>query len=119
LKWRSPTTPQAWLRWFLYESNFGLAKQDVQSARAILAATQASAPEPESKDLAEVVNRLDLAIARLPEFPVVASDDLDIAWQVLLQGIPQIPAPTATFILTPGPSVTPTSSATPTATATP
>jgi chromosome segregation ATPase len=112
-------------RLFLYQSNFGLAKQDIQSARAIFAAMQTSAPELESKDLAEVVNRLDLAIARLPEFPVVASDDLDIAWQLLLQGIPQIPTMTATFTVTPEPTVTlgatvtPASSATPTATATP
>jgi hypothetical protein len=112
-------------RLFLYQSNFGLAKQDIQSARAIFAAMQTSAPELESKDLAEVVNRLDLAIARLPEFPVVASDDLDIVWQLLLQGIPQIPTMTATFTVTPEPTVTlgatvtPASSATPTATATP
>jgi hypothetical protein len=99
-------------RLFLYESNFGLAKQDVQTARGVLAAVQASAPEPDSKNLIEVVNRLDLALSRLPEFPVPASDDLDIAWQVLLQDTPQIAAPTPTP--TAAPSATATQDVTPT-----
>jgi hypothetical protein len=112
-------------RLFLYQSNFGLAKQDVQTARGVLAAIQASAPEPDAKTLAEVVNRLDLALSRLPEFPVPASDDLDIAWQVLLQNTPQIAAPTATpttipsatstqnVTTTPNPANTPAATPTP------
>jgi len=66
-------------RLFLYQSNFGLAKQDIQAARELLAGT----------DLAEVVQRLDLTLSRLPDFPVPASGDLDIAWQILLQELPQ------------------------------
>ncbi len=112
-------------RLFLYQSNFGLAKQDVQTARGILAGIQTTAPEQEGKDLAEVVNRLDLALSRLPEFPVPASDDVDIAWQLLLQGIPQIPAPTATetattaVTATPGVTATPSPGDTPAPTSTP
>jgi hypothetical protein len=75
-------------RLFLYQSNFGMARLDIQNARAILAAVQPGAPEPLATELSDVVQRLDLCISRLPAFPITASDDLDIAWQVLLEGPP-------------------------------
>ena len=89
-------------RLFLYQSNFGLARLDVQAARNILAKMQATAPESKQQDLAEAIFRLDLVLKNLPAFPVAASDDLDIAWQVLIDGYPvsatetPTPAPTAT-----------------------
>lgn len=101
-------------RLFLYQSNFGLAKQDAQSAREILAGLQEAAPEELSADLTESIFRLDLVLKNLPAFPVAASDDLDLAWQVLVQGIPH-PTQTPAESLTPEPDIT----ATPAPTATP
>lgn len=92
-------------RLFMYQSNFGLARQDLQIAREQLAAIQPDAPESLADDLNEVIRRLDLALSNLPDFPVAASDDLDIAWQVLLSGLPE---GTATLSETPTPAVTPT-----------
>jgi len=86
-------------RLFMYESNFGLARQDVQIARDLLATVKPDAPESLAEDLDAVVLRLDMTLSNLPNFPVAASDDLDIAWQILLSGLPD---------------VTPTVSATPT-----
>ena len=83
----------------MYQSNFGLAKQDVQIGRDLLATVQPDAPEPLGDELEAVVQRLDMTLSNLPNFPVAASDDLDIAWQILLAGLP--PA-------TPTPSATPT-----------
>jgi hypothetical protein len=102
-------------RLFLYQSNFGLAKQDIQSARDLLANLlnspgAASIAQAGNINLAELVQRLDLALARLPEFPVAASDDLDIAWQLLL-GAPQ---PDQMPTLTPSPLPFPIIEATPT-----
>jgi F0F1-type ATP synthase membrane subunit b/b' len=99
----------------MYQSNFGLAKQDVQIGRDLLAKIQPDAPSPLGDELEAVVQRLDTTLSNLPNFPVAASDDLDIAWQILLAGLP--PA-------TPTPSPTPTpagtlSSTTPEATSTP
>jgi hypothetical protein len=76
-------------RLYMYQSNFGLARQDAQTARDLLAEVQPTAPADLSNDLVEVIHRLDLALANLPAFPVAASDDLDIAWQILLGGFPQ------------------------------
>lgn len=75
-------------RLFMYQSNFGLARQDIQSARGLLLAIQPEAPEPLANDLSAVILRLDLTLSNLPNFPVAASDDLDIAWQILLGGLP-------------------------------
>jgi hypothetical protein len=107
-------------RLFLYQSNFGLARQDVQAAQNLLKMIQADSPGNLGFDLQEVIHRLDLALANLPTFPVAASDDLDIAWQILISGaqadqvIPTTltPAgveatPTPTLVSTPSPISTP------------
>ena len=77
----------------MYQSNFGLAEQDVQIARNVLATVQRDAPEELAEDLETVLLHLDLALSNLPSFPVAASDDLDIGWQILLTG--SAPTPTA------------------------
>ena len=93
-------------RLFMYQSNFGLARQDVQTARDLLAIVQPGAPEDLSVELAAVMLRLELTLSNLPNFPVAASDDLDIAWQILLAGLPQ-EAPTSLPTVTPDVTVTP------------
>jgi hypothetical protein len=96
-------------RLFLYQSNFGLAEQDVQIARNLLASTQSDAPGPLAEDLDTVVFHLDLTLSNLPNFPVAASDDLDIAWQILLSGSPPTQTSvgvTATLVITPSPAST-------------
>ena len=100
-------------RLFLYQSNFGLAEQDVQAARDTLADLQSSAPASEVAGITEALFRLDLVLKNLPDFPVAASYDLDIAWQVLLEGLP---APVATDMPTLEPTVAPDVTAEPTST---
>lgn len=75
-------------RLFMYQSNFGLARQDVQLARDVLAAIEPGDSVSEVETLNAVVLRLDMTLSNLPNFPVAASDDLDIAWQILLTGLP-------------------------------
>ena len=93
-------------RLYLAQSNFGLAKEDIQSARDLLFTL---ANETNDESLNQVVARLDLALGNLPEFPVVASGDLEIAWQILITGEATVmatstPTPTSFDV----PSVTPT-----------
>lgn len=82
----------------MYQSNFGLAKQDVQIGRDLLATIQPDATGTLATELDAVMLRLDLTLSNLPDFPVAASDDLDIAWQILLSGLPQ---PTPTIVESP------------------
>ena len=105
-------------RLFMYQSNFGLAKQDVQTARDLLATVRPDVPEALADDLDAVLLRLDLTLSNLPDFPVAASDDLDIAWQILLGGLPQ-PQPTIPVTPTPEITSTPTPQVTIEPTATP
>ncbi len=98
-------------RLYLSQSNFGLAKEDVQSARDLLAELQSQSGDDAQ---AQAISRLDSALANLPAFPVVASGDLEIAWQILMTGNV---APTAT--LEPSPTVSATVEPTSEVTATP
>jgi hypothetical protein len=103
-------------RLYLAQSNFGLAKTDVQTARDLLAELQA---ETDDVVFGKAIERLDMSLGNLPEFPVVASGDLEIAWQILISG--EAPASTATSTPTPAPveSATPTPAAIETFTLTP
>jgi DNA uptake protein ComE-like DNA-binding protein len=76
-------------RLYLSQSNFGLAKQDVQSARDLLAALKTDAPKYQLSALDSILARLDLALGNLPAFPVIAANDVDIAWELMLMGLPE------------------------------
>ena len=84
-------------RLYLAQSNFGLAREDIQAARDLLAELQAEKPDDA---LDAVITRLDLALGNLPAFPVIAAGDLEIAWQILMTGEAPIP-PTSTETPTP------------------
>lgn len=102
----------------MYQSNFGLARQDVQIARDILATVRPDAPESLAEELEAVLLRLDLTLSNLPNFPVAASDDLDIAWQILLSGLPEA-TPTVSATVTPATTSSPSPTARATFTSTP
>ena len=96
-------------RLYLSQSNFGLAKEDVRAARAILAELVIDAPSYQVSALNQILTRLDLALNSLPAFPVIAVDDVDIAWQLLMMGLPESEADVvATFTPLPLPTFTPT-----------
>jgi chaperonin cofactor prefoldin len=75
-------------RLLLVANNLGLAQQDLQSAGDLLNELQASLPDDQQEDLAEIIDRLDKASSNLPQRPLLASDDLEIAWRLLLLGLP-------------------------------
>jgi septal ring factor EnvC (AmiA/AmiB activator) len=99
-------------RLYLAQSNFGLAREDVKSARDLLEELQA---ETEDEARGQAISRLDLALGNLPAFPVVAAGDLEIAWQILMSGkAPATATPEPTVVSTP--TVEPTLEMTPTVT---
>jgi chromosome segregation ATPase len=75
-------------RFSLAQNNLGLARQDIQSGREVVLAMQAGATADEQAQLAEIAAGLQTALNALPARPVVASDALDGAWNLLLQGLP-------------------------------
>jgi len=106
-------------RLFLSQSNFGLAKADVQACRDLLAELQTEVPAYQAESLAAVLARLDLALGNLPDYPVIAVDDVDIAWNLLIIGLPESAAEAAALAITPTPPSTPDATATPEQTPTP
>ena len=106
-------------RVYLVEDNLGLAKQDVSAARLLLAKMGGDVPSYQVKPLAAIIARLDAALSNLPSRPVLAAEDLEVAWQLLRDGLPgqatPQPTPTAeagtpaasTVIGTPTPTTTP------------
>jgi chromosome segregation ATPase len=99
-------------RVYLAQSNFGLAKEDIQNARDLLMELQS---ETHEEVLEQVLERLDLTLGNLPAFPVVAAGDLEIAWQILISGeaavipvassTPTLVLPVYTPTLVPSPTI--------------
>jgi chaperonin cofactor prefoldin len=112
----------------LIANNAGSAQSDVQAAKDQLTALVSLVPDYQTSALQAIINRLDLSLGNLPDSPVLASDDLEIAWQLLQKGLPEeaglTPAPTGAGSQTPaaslsGPSGQASSTPTPTPVASP
>ncbi len=117
-------------RLYLSESNFGLAKIDLETSRNLLYSLLDVLPADQVDAMKMVINRIDMALENLPAYPVVAVYDVDTAWQLLIDGLPNIPAQAVTPVIMPPtevptstltvePTVEPTVTATPELTATP
>lgn len=104
-------------RLYLSQSNFGLAKTDVTAARDLLFGLQPAIAADQSAALKIVIERLDLALSNLPLYPVVAVFDLDLAWQYLVDGLPNVPLTVLTPVISatqPPAETTPETQVTPT-----
>ncbi len=103
-------------RLFLSERNLGLLEQDLLAARELLLGLQGDVLDYQEDALTAVIERLDLALGNLPDELDLAENDLEVAWQLLVDGLPSAPpeqleaagTPTATPELTPAPDATPT-----------
>ena len=108
-------------RLYLMQNNYGSAKDDIGNALTVLQALQDEVPDYQQATVDGWITRLELASENLPDKPALASDDLEIAWRLLVEGLPQkSPEPTlagtdAPYIVT----ATPLTGSTVTATATP
>lgn len=81
-------------RVYLVQNNAGLAKNEVQAARDLLA--NMSVPEYQQAALGAMLTRLDQALFNLPDAPILAAEDLEVAWQLLRAGLPQPASMTST-----------------------
>ncbi len=103
-------------RVFIVEGNLGLAQGDIQSAREVLTTLRTTLPAYQVPALDVLLARLDLALGNLKDAPALVTDDLEVAWQLLLHGLPQEAPldPAVPVDLTPSPVLTTTLSLTPT-----
>ena len=85
-------------RLFLVQNNLGTAEQDIIAARDLLAAL--AVPSYQAEALASIIAHLEAASNSLPETPVLASEELEIAWQLLVRGLPGEP-PLVSSTITP------------------
>jgi predicted RNase H-like nuclease (RuvC/YqgF family) len=70
-------------RLWLIQDNLGLAADDVEISRDVLAAMLESATQDEADKLVPIITRLEQALEDLRIAPVIAADDLEIAWKLL------------------------------------
>ena len=83
-------------RLYLSQSNFGLAKQDIENTTNLLLALQTEMPKERATALEDVLEKLKLAEENLPDAPIMAGDSLNIAWQLLVNDLPALPEPPPT-----------------------
>jgi hypothetical protein len=91
---------------YLAQNNFGLALEQVDLARRVLRAGNLEGTE-------EWLAYLDQASGHLPNFPILAASELELAWQMMsADGLPVLPTlantPTPTLVLDFTPTPTPT-----------
>ncbi|GAB4496986.1 MAG: hypothetical protein OHK0052_07780 [Anaerolineales bacterium] len=77
----------------LERGNAGSAADEIARAQALVQTIKISLPTNQSVLLDKVTQRLQLAQDNLPDLPVLAAEDLEIAWLLLLNGLPQSTAP--------------------------
>ena len=68
----------------LNEGNTVAAAQNVDTALSILEQAVVDAPEEEAAQIAAVVERLEMVQENLGTAPLIAANDLEVAWQLLL-----------------------------------
>jgi chromosome segregation ATPase len=97
-------------RFSLAQNNLGQAESNIQQARNLLAELRGSASDDQAGKIDGVIEYLDEAISALPLLPLRASDNLESAWQMIIQSLLPAPAPgpSPEFTPTPTPSGTPT-----------
>jgi peptidoglycan hydrolase CwlO-like protein len=94
-------------RVLLAHQNVGLATTEVEAARKALVDLQDYVAPYQLEALQAIIGRLDLALNNLPDSPLLAGEDLEVAWQLLTAGLPAEPP------LQPSPTTEPTPTPTP------
>lgn len=95
---------------FLLHDNYGLAEDELKSARETLLSLQNNLSGDQLAYLVGILDLVDQMISDLPTQPTLAANKLQIAWQLAFSGLPQTQSGTITPTLYLTPSITPTPS---------
>lgn len=71
-------------RLWLTQNNFGLALEEVQVAKQALEDLGDVIQEEDAEHLQQIVNSLDSVLQELPENPVIAADNLETSWNLIV-----------------------------------
>jgi len=69
----------------LVQDNLGLASEDIQAASEMISAMVERGTETEIEILTPILNRLEMAYNDIRISPVIAADELEIAWKLLVE----------------------------------
>ena len=84
-------------RLWLIQDNLGQAAEEISAARELLANSMVDTNVVDD-EITQIIERLDLALADVRTMPIVAADELEIAWKLLVEATNPQP-----FTLTPTP----------------
>lgn len=99
---------------FLLHSNFGQAEEALLAARLDLLNLQESLPYYQRELISNMLNLVDQVIADLPSKPALAAEKLDLAWQLGINGLPQLDEEGYSGTITPTPYIQISPTSTPT-----
>ena len=68
----------------LLHNNYGLAQDDLQSAIELLSSLQGKVSDMQKDRVSTVIQHLEATSDHLPNSPRLASNELEIAWQILI-----------------------------------
>lgn len=95
-------------RLYLSQGNLEQGEANIQAGLDIIIALMVDVPAYQKETLFQISNYLNDAIESLPENPVRTADQMEGAWQFLIQGLPASePSTTVTPTLTATPTPTP------------
>ena len=109
----------------LVQGNATLAISDIEAAQTLMAGLQANVPDFQVVYVEQIMTLLDDTLGYLPNTPLTAADQLESAWQMLVNGLPteaeaaEMEADTAETNAEAEETPAPSEEATPTPTATP
>jgi hypothetical protein len=78
-------------RLWLIQDNLGQAAEEISAARELLANSVVDMNAVD-EELAQIIERLDLALADVRTMPIVAADELEIAWKLLVEAANPLPS---------------------------
>jgi chromosome segregation ATPase len=73
------------------ENNIGRATEDITAAQELLTNLESLVPEYQTETVAAINERVGSALEMIPDSPVLAADELEIAWELLRRGLPGEP----------------------------
>lgn len=90
---------------YLLHSNFGLAEETLKTAKLELTKLRENLPGFQREVITDILELVDQVIVDLPAKPALAAEKLELAWQLGINGLPQLGLGDYTGTITPTPYV--------------